>query len=224
MAKSFVRSANLRALVYKSRSPEVIQNCQSIFQKLVDPQLRDTLHTDIQLLSSLTEDIDNDDGIMNWDDGTARPIPRDLQIALTRFHPRSIQMAQFLPNVRINGLVYTPTSKHEGNSCVLLKPKSPRDPNLVPAQIQMIFRIPLLESVQTLIAIRRHQPPQLPHDPFSQFPILRARLWGAQLGDLEIIQLDQILSHFACLPMKGDFKGHIAIASLSRVSFAMCQS
>jgi len=224
MAKSFVRSANLRALVFKSQSPEVIQNCQSIFQKLVDPQLRDTLQTDIQLLSSLTEDIDNDDGIMNWDDGTARPIPRDLQIALTRFHPRSIQMAQFLPNVRINGLLYTPTSKHEGNSCALLKPKSQRDPILVPARIQMIFRIPLLESVQTLIAIRRHQPPQLPHDPFSQFPILRARLWGAQLGDLEIIQVDQILSHFACLPMEGDFKGHIAIASLSRVSFAMCQS
>ena len=78
--------------------------------------------------------------------------------------------------------------------------------------------------MQTLIAIRRHQPPQLPHDPFSQFPILRARLWGAQLGDLEVIQLDQIFSHFACLPMEGDFKGHIAAVSLSRVSFAMCQS
>jgi hypothetical protein len=40
MAKSFVRSANHRALVFKSQCPEVIQNCQSMFQKLVDPQLR----------------------------------------------------------------------------------------------------------------------------------------------------------------------------------------
>jgi hypothetical protein len=227
MAKSFVRSANLRALVFKSQCPEVIQNCQSMFQKLVDPQLRHTLQTDMQVLSSLTEgghDDTDDEDIMNWDDQTTRPIPRDLQIALTRFHSKSIRMAQFLPNVKINGLVYTPTSKHEGNSCVLLKPESQRDRNLVPARIQTIFRIPLLESVQTLIAIRRHQPSQLPHDPFSQFPVLRARLWGAQLGDLEIIQLDQVFSHFACLPMEGDFKDHIATASLSRVSFAICRT
>jgi hypothetical protein len=227
MAKSFVRSANLRALVFKSQCPEVIQNCQSIFRKLINPELRDSLQTDMRVLSSLTEgghDDDDDDSIMSWDDRTAKPIPKDLQIALTRFRSRSIQKAQFLHNITINGLVYTPTLKHEGNSCVLLKPKSQGDCNLVPARIQTIFRIPLLESVQTLIAIRRHQPPQLPCDPFSQFPILRARLWGAQLGDLEIVQLDQIFSHFACLPMDGDFKGHIATASLSRVSISICQS
>ena len=223
MAKSFVRSANLRALVFKSQCPEVIQNCHSIFRKFTNPQLRDTLQTDMQVLSSLTEgghddDDDDDDSIMDWDDRTARPIPNDLQIALTRFHSRFIRKAQFLPIVTINGLVYTPTSKHEGNSCVLFQPKSQGDLNLVPAWIQTIFRIPLSESVQTLIAIRRHQPSQIPHDPFSQFPILRARLWGAQLGDLEIIQLDQVSSHFACLPINGDFKGHVATISLSRVS------
>src|ERR1700678_676724 len=58
MAKSFVRSANLRALIFKSECPKIIQNCQPIFQRLVDPQLRDTLQTDMQILSSLTEDGD----------------------------------------------------------------------------------------------------------------------------------------------------------------------
>ncbi|KAF8802347.1 hypothetical protein BYT27DRAFT_7112567 [Phlegmacium glaucopus] len=47
IARSFIRSANLRALVFKSECPEVIQNCQAIFHKFINPQLRDTLQTDM---------------------------------------------------------------------------------------------------------------------------------------------------------------------------------
>lgn len=225
MAKSFVRSANLRALVFKSQCPEVVQNCQPMFQKLVNPQLRDSLQTDMQVLSSLAEGgddgDDDDDGAGNWNERTAKPIPRDLHTALTRFRvcSKSTRTAQFCHRVTINGLVYTTTSKHEGNSCVLLKSQ---DHNQVPARIQSIFQILFLESVQTLIAIRRHQPSQLRHDPFSQHPALRARLWSVQLGELEIIWPDQVFSHFACLPLKDEFEGHIVTASLSRVSFAIC--
>ena len=227
MAKSFVRSANLRALVFKSQSPEVIQNCQPMFQKLVNPQLRDSLQTDMQMLSSLVEggdddndgDGDGDDGAMNWNEWTTEPIPRDLRTALSRFHSGSIYTAHFLTQLTINGLVYTPTSKHLGNSCILLKSQAQTQ---VPARIQRIFQIHLLDSVQTLIAIQRHQPARLRHDPFLRFPILRARVWGVQLGELEIIQPDQVFSHFACLPLKGEFEGHIIAASLSRVSFDVC--
>jgi hypothetical protein len=119
----------------------------------------------------------------------------------------------------INGLIYTVTSKHQGNSCVLLKSK---DQTQVPARIQTIFQINVLESVQTLIAIRRHRPARLCHDPFSRFPILCARVWEVQLGELEIIRPDEVVSHFACLPLKGDFEGHIVSVSLSRVSFMVC--
>ena len=218
MAKSFVRSANLRALVFQSQCPEVIQNCQPMFQKLVNPQLRDSLQTDMQVLSSLFESSD-DDGALNWNERTAKPIPRDLFTvltlfsALTRLPFKSSRIAQFLYHITINGLVYTPTSRHEGNSCILLKSQVQ-----VPAQIQTIFQIPFLESVQTLIAIRCHQPSRLRHDPFSRSPILRARLWGVQLGELEVILPDQVFSHFACLPLKGEFEGHIVAASLSCVS------
>ena len=223
MGKSFVRSANLRALVFKSGCPEVIQNCQPMFQKLVNPQLRDTLQTDIQVLSSLAkggdDDVDDDVAVI-WNERTAKSIPRDLQTALNRFRSQLPpgRTAQFLHHIIINGLTHTPASKHEGNSCILLKSQ---DQHHVPARIQTIFQIPFLESVQTLIAIRHHQPSRLRHDPFSRFPILRARLWGVQLGELEIIQLDQVFSHFACLPLKGEFEGHIVAASLSRVSFVI---
>jgi hypothetical protein len=224
MARSFVRSANLRALVFKSQCPEVIQNCQPMFQKLVNTQLRDTLETDMRILSSLVDgDDDDDDGDsddygMTWNERTARPIPRDLHTALTHFHSESTRTAQFLTHVTVNGLTYTPTSKHQANSCILLKSQ---DQTQVPARIQTIFQIYVLESVQTCIAIRRHQPARLRPDPFSQFPILRARVWGVQLGELEIIRLDQVVSHFACLPLMGEFEGHIVAASLSRVSFAI---
>ena len=225
MAKSFVRSANLRALVFRSQCPEVIQNCQPMFQKLVNPQLRDSLQTDMQVLSSLAEggdDNGDDNGALNWDERAAKPIPRDLLTALARLHFKltSTRTAQFLNHTTINGLIYTLTSKHKGNSCILLKTQE--DQIQVPAQIQTIFQIPFLESVETLIAIRRHQPSQLRHDPFSAFPILRAQLWGAQLGELEVIQPDQVFSHFTCLPLKGEFEGYIVAASLSRVSFAIC--
>ena len=223
MAMSFVRSANICALVFKSQCPEVIQNCQPMFQKLVNPQLRDSLSMDMQLLSSLTEggdDDGDDDGAMYWNERTAKPIPLDLRTAMTHSGYKSTRTAQFLHRITINGLVYTPTSKHKGNSCILLN--SPEDRNQVPAQIQSIFQIPSLESVQTLIAIRRHQPSRLHHDPFSQAPILHARLWGIQLGELEVIRPDQIFSHFACLTLKGEFEDHIVAASLSRVSFEIC--
>src|SRR5271156_216699 len=102
ITKSFVRSANLRALVFKSQCPEVIQNCQPMFQKLVDPQLRDTLQTDMWMLSSLTEDGDGDeydDNAINWNERTAHPIPTDLCAALARFNSKSPRMAQFLRKI-----------------------------------------------------------------------------------------------------------------------------
>lgn len=225
MAKSFVKSANLRALVLKSQCPEVIQNCQPMFQKLVNPQLNGSLQTDMRVLSSLVEGGDDDDDsdvddVMNWNERTARPIPRDLYTALTHFHSESTRTAQFLTHMTINGLIYTPTSKHQGNSCILLKSQ---DQIQVPARIQTIIQIHFLESVQTLIAVRRHQPARLRHDLISRFPILRARVWGVQLGELEIIRPDQVLSHFACLPLKGEFENHIVAASLSRVSLQFVQ-
>ena len=214
MAKSFVRSSNLRALTSKSGCPEVIQNCKSIFQKMVDPQLRGTLTTDIQSISSLFDDKDEADDMASWNDRTARPIPQELQAALSPLYQVSPRTAHFLSDIPINGLRYTPYQKHRGNSCVLVTLSKDE---LVPARIDTIFQIEISGSVHTLIAVRRHLVSQATYDPFPQFPILRARLWAAQVADLEIIRPQQVSSHFACLPMSDD-QQNIAILSLSRVS------
>lgn len=47
VAYAFARASNLRAILFKSGCPEVIKHTEIIFHKLVDPQLRDSLQTDI---------------------------------------------------------------------------------------------------------------------------------------------------------------------------------
>lgn len=216
MAKSYVRSANLRALTSKLGCPEVIQNSKHIFQKMVNPQLRGTLTTDIRSISSLFEDDNEDDDTVIWNERTTRPISQELQAALSHCCRVSAGTAQFLPNITINGLIYSPYRKHKGNACILF---SKSQEKLVPAQIDTILRVGSTD-IQTFIAVRRHMSSQATYDPFSQFPILRTRLWSAQLGDLEIIRPEQISSHFACLSMS-DNRKNIAVLSLSRVSLAI---
>ena len=95
----------------------------------------------MQVLSSLAEggdDNGDDNGALNWNEWAAKPIPRDLLTALTllRFKSTSMRTAQFLNHTTINGLIYTPTSKHKGNSCILLKTQE--DQIQVPAQIKVL--------------------------------------------------------------------------------------
>src|SRR5277367_4942567 len=119
MAKYFVRSSNLQALTSKLGCPEVIQNCKSIFQKMVNPEFRGTLTTDIRSISSLLDDKDEADVMASWNDRTVRSIPQEMQAALSPLYEVSPRTAQFLPHIAINGLTYTPYQKHRGNSCVL---------------------------------------------------------------------------------------------------------
>ena len=56
--QSFMNAANLHALVSKSHAPEVIYHCQPIFGKLVNPQIQNTLVTDMLSLA-FTEENDS---------------------------------------------------------------------------------------------------------------------------------------------------------------------
>ena len=104
--------------------------------KMVDPQLRGTLTTDIRSFSFLFEDNEEDDEMVLWNDRTARPIPQELQAALSRCSQVSARTAQFLLNITVNGLLYAPYQKHRGNSCILFAQSQDK---LVPAWIETIF-------------------------------------------------------------------------------------
>ncbi|KAF9035754.1 hypothetical protein BJ165DRAFT_1312661, partial [Panaeolus papilionaceus] len=52
ISTSFVHANNLRNVLHVSTTPEVIKNCEPMFEKLTHPQVRNTLLTDIFHLSS----------------------------------------------------------------------------------------------------------------------------------------------------------------------------
>jgi len=53
IARAYTRSAHLRAILLKSGCPEVIQHSKVFFDKLLDPQVRGSLVTDIHTLYRL---------------------------------------------------------------------------------------------------------------------------------------------------------------------------
>lgn len=218
IAESYTRSANLRALMLKPECPEVVRNCVPMFKKLVDPERRSTLLTDIHTLSSRLEDDDDDDDddtiVTAWNDRTAQTIPMELIQGLP--HVQLPKKAQFLSNLTINGLRYTVSSKHQGNSCALFKTLD--SAQVVAARIEFILQIQVSGSMQTLIIIRRHLAANILHDPCLPFPVLRAKFYSSKLDHLEIIDAAQITSHYAFFPCRYEGKDLILTISLSRVS------
>ena len=63
ISHSFMQSAALKNLILKTGTPEVIQNCEPIFRKLIDPQVRSTLLMDIVGFSGEALDISDDEDL-----------------------------------------------------------------------------------------------------------------------------------------------------------------
>ncbi|KDR79753.1 hypothetical protein GALMADRAFT_136364 [Galerina marginata CBS 339.88] len=216
IARSFVRSANLRQLLEKTGTPEVIRNCKPMFQKLVDPQIRDTLLTD---MLSFTGDFDGDDG----EDAISAPwscssIPGSLMACIAEtfdgIHPMSVSL---LSNITIQGVIYSVSSRHSGNSSILIQ--SGQQKVLIPAQIEHIVQLVFPNNIiapVTFAAARRYQPADIEHDPFTPYPFLRAQLWSRELDTLELYPLESIECHFAYCPMEWEGQQVVAVISLSR--------
>jgi len=186
----------------KSDCPEAIKNCHPIFLKLVNPQVRDTLTTDINALTSLFDDVEElDDESIVWNDLTTWVIFPEVYNALSSFlGPDTVvpEVAQFLRYFKCNGLTYATSYKHTGNSCVMLK--STKNTQPVAARIEYVFHLRLATAVQTFVAFRRYRRASISADPFLCFPVLQAQVLSDELGAIEISEPAQIISHFAYLP------------------------
>jgi hypothetical protein len=214
ISRSYTRSANLRGALCKSQCPQALQHCRAMFEKLVNPQTRNTLITDMLSLSSL-DDSDDNEGV-TWQESTSRIIPDDLYRALcTNLHSNLPRKAQFLSHLTMHGITYAVASKHAGNSCVLVSMEAGIKP--FPARIEYIVQLATPNGVTTHIAIRRHKQADVTSDPFLQFPVIQARMWSRVLEKLEIIPVQRICSHFSCLFMKWEDKEVALVLSLSRV-------
>jgi hypothetical protein len=104
-----------------------------MFLKLVDPQLHNTLITEIASFSGQTEEDDNEETL-------ERPtvISANIYDALrTSFSVALPRKAEFLSQLTLKGITYTTAKKHLGNSFVLVSQVQKNDP--YPAQIQFIL-------------------------------------------------------------------------------------
>jgi len=221
ISRSFVRSAALKNLILKTGTPEVIQNCEPIFRKFVDPQIRNTLLTDIAGFSG--------EALDSSDDGDLPPIvlksisylPDSLKNCILEHLGYLPTSASTLSHLTVAGISYSVASKHTGNSCILLD--IPFKTVFVPAQVQHIVQFVSnnnTSSVNTLVAIRRFKGLNNQSDPFLIYPLLRTQIWSCELGALELHPVSAIQCHFASSTMQWKGGQVMVMVSLSRVRLA----
>lgn len=214
ISASYTRAANLRALPLKAGCPEVLQNCEKIFAKLLDPYLRNTLPTDTNILDSLN---DVDDLGESCDEDAMNPVPNDLKLALSAYlSSPAPRKARFLTQVTIGGLNYAVMTKHLGNSCAIVQTEVDVSP--VPAQIHYIIQTPEPNGPRVYVGVRCYRPANLIHDPYAYFPALHAQLWDREPWNLRIIEPHHVVCHFARLDVYLHHRDLFATISLSRAS------
>ncbi|KAF5328352.1 hypothetical protein D9619_013346 [Psilocybe cf. subviscida] len=134
------------------------------------------------------------------------------QDALQRFsNGLPLSIARTLQFHSVNGRRYCRSSRHRGNSSVLVK--TPSNPEPIPAQIQDIIQT---NAGEVLFAVRYHGRPTA-RDPFAKYPLLGISLWTAPEEPTMIVSPMDVHSHFAsCSFATETTEAHIAVVSLSR--------
>ena len=211
IATSFVKSANLRALLAKSECPEAIKNCQAFFRKLVDPEVRNTLLTDISVFTSQLEPEFTSTPTISFPPSTIRGTTfRVLEKFLCDINKTPIlRMAKTLSYYTVHGRTFSIAARHKGNGSVLVRHQS----SMLPAEIEDIVRT---SDDQIFVAVRYFHPTNV-NDPFKAYPALRISLWDSNLGQLVIVRAEDICGHFASISLLWEGCRCNVVVSLSRV-------
>jgi hypothetical protein len=195
----------------KEGCPSAIKNCSGFFSKLIDPQVRNTLLSDIVRFLSLEEEVDEPAEITGRITAIAEGPYKALQIHFqgAKGIPRE---AKTLNCYTLNHLTFSTFTRHRGNSLVLVRRLSLPS---IPAQIDSILQMPTKE----IYFVVRFFLKTMVDDPFRQHPVLQTSLWSQNLGQLVIVKPQDVESHFACLSFEWQGAKCQAVISLSRVLF-----
>ena len=183
----------------KTGTPGVIQNCEPIFRKFINPQIRNTLATDILGFSDQALDSE-DEGSPPIRLKSISYLPDSLKDSILKHLGYLPTSASTLSMLTVAGVTYSVASKHSRNSCILLQSSS--EAIFLPAQIEHIVRFVSNNNISsmTLVAVRRFKQFNR-SDPFSFYPLLRTQVWSHELGNLELNLVNAIQCHFACSTM-----------------------
>jgi len=195
----------------KEGCPSAIKNCSGFFSKLIDPQVRNTLLSDIARFLSLVEEEDEPSEMGGRITTIAEGPYKALQIY---FHGanRVPREARTFHCYTLNHLMFSTFTRHRGNSFVMVRRLSLPS---IPAQIDSILQI---STQETYFVVRFFLKTML-DDPFRQHPVLQTSLWSQNLGQLVIVKPQDVESHFASLFFEWLGAECQAVISLSRVLF-----
>lgn len=199
MLKTFIASANLRNFLAGSRCPPCLQSFQPSLHKLLHLDTHNTLFTDIRSLQTEHSVFDNRHLYY-------RHLDQQTWIALQSIlRRRPDYTVKSLSYVTHSSVKYAPQSISVGNSLVLFRPDT-SSREVVPGCVQKIFLHDVDEREVVFLAIKRQKSIELAKlprkmDPYERYPIYGAKIWHRDLAsEVEVIRLDQVLSHFARCP------------------------
>lgn len=210
LLQSFIRAAKLRRWLGRPDCAPAIRECKILFDKGYAP----THNSDNNYygLGTCGDDLFVDMTHVDIEDRRQVPIPNDLS-SLIRGKTKVILQARF----KHDGIVYSRSSTHLGNSLIHFYPNGVKT-TLTPGTVKYIIR---MTQDHILFAVQRHL--DLPHntlDPFAPYPHFPAKLYSVTLADLEIVEVDWIVSHFARWQISSE---HVVVVSLSKVGINFCQ-
>lgn len=189
-----------------------------MFDRLVTPQVRNTLVTD---MLSLGEDKSKAGVVRPTGFGPMRRIPDDIREALEAQNVEVPANAYFPSRVTIKGITYAIRSIHEGNSNIIIDSitKTP-----VPFSIVNFVTYPGGDVEgktmgPTYAILRRYLPARVDYDPYKEFPHLRAAIWSKSLSEtLEAVEYDMLETHFAKCVIPWEGREVAVVISLSKVT------
>ena len=171
ISRSFTKTSNLRALLLKEGCPLAIANCHKIFAKLVDPQIRNSLLTDIShfLIDNETDELALE---VKLEKVTVPEAAfRALQVHFQGKHP---PVAKVLSSYTLDGLTFSTFKRHRGNSHILVRCAY----HTVPARIEEIIQT----SSNDVLFVVQHFHKAASKDPFQKYPVLQTSIWSDNLG------------------------------------------
>lgn len=184
-----------------------------MFDKLVNPQVRNTLVTDMLSMGDETATVAADGTASGL--GRLRTIPADIHKALTDSKVEGVPTQAYLhSHLTVKGLTYTVRAKHEGNSNIFVLTKSKI---AVPASITNFVTF----NGDTYVIVQRYRAANVceEDDPYLAFPWMRSKMWSTSLRkQLEVVAPQSLNAHFAKCVTRWKGEDVAVVISLSRVS------
>ncbi|KAJ7153195.1 hypothetical protein C8R43DRAFT_950592 [Mycena crocata] len=116
--------------------------------------------------------------------------------------PQSIHLFKY---ATYKGIHYSTQSRHQGNSSIMVPTIDTNNViNNIPMVIQSIFQD--VKTGAIFFATQRLRDADMEEDPFQEYPILGARIWGSLNNPeppLHIVHPSEIICHFASCEMSG---------------------